>query len=216
MYGTLAFMRTLPGRRAELAEAVGRGRGYRGNYMALVHGMVSGWISTFVYELDEYPDHAILLAAFDSKKSYRENAESAEQRSRYDTYREVLDCDPEWHDGEITPFVALVDRETGGDLYGTVARFDLKPAGEPALEEYLSRWHGDRPMETVPGGIGSWLLRPDEEPEVAYVAVAFESKRHYVENATNPITDRHYTEFRRWLSQDPQWFDGHVRAYQRF
>ena len=53
MYGTLAFMRTLPGRRAELVKALTLGRGYRGNYVPPVHGSVSGWISTFVYELDK-------------------------------------------------------------------------------------------------------------------------------------------------------------------
>ena len=215
MYGTVAFMRTEPGRRNELAEAIGLGRGYRGNYMALAHGMVSGWISTFVYELDTDADSAIMLTTFDSKRSYRENAESAEQQARYEAYRAVLERDPEWHDGEITPFLAFPE-SAGEDLYGTVARFHLKPGAEPAIEEYLSRWRSERPMETVPGGIGSWLLRPDEAPGLAYVAVLFESKRHYVDNAEDPTTDRQYRRFSRWLSAAPEWFDGRVRAFQRF
>jgi hypothetical protein len=216
MYGTLAFMRTLPGRRTDLVEALMLGRGYRGNYMALSHGLVSGWISTFVYELDRDPDEAAMLVAFDSRKSYRENAETTEQHARYETYRAALNHEPEWHDGEITPFLSFPESEGGESLYGTVGRFQLKPGAEPALDEYLSRWRGERPIEAVPGGIGSWLLRPDEAPELAYVAVLFESKRHYVENAEDPATDRQYKRFRRWLSQDPEWFDGRVRAFQRF
>ncbi len=41
------------------------------------------------------------VAVFDSKESYRANAESPEQDAFYSRWRELLESDPEWNDGEI-------------------------------------------------------------------------------------------------------------------
>ena len=41
------------------------------------------------------------VAAFDSKDSYRANAEDPEQDAFYQRWRALMDTDPEWNDGEI-------------------------------------------------------------------------------------------------------------------
>jgi len=41
------------------------------------------------------------IAVFDSKESYRANAEDPEQDAFYQRWRALMDADPEWNDGEI-------------------------------------------------------------------------------------------------------------------
>ena len=90
MYGTIAKLRVKPGKERELQETMGQaGRD------------TPGFVFAHVYRLDEDPQTLMLAVAFDSRESYRANAESPEQHQEYLAYRALLDEEPEWHDGEI-------------------------------------------------------------------------------------------------------------------
>ena len=60
-----------------------------------------GMISTYLYQMDNDPNVLYLAVMFDSRESYRANAESPEQHERYLQMMAHLAAEPEWHDGEI-------------------------------------------------------------------------------------------------------------------
>jgi heme-degrading monooxygenase HmoA len=62
---------------------------------------VPGFIAEYVYRMDADPNTYYLAVVFDSKESYWANARSPEQDARYRQMRELLESDPEWHDGEV-------------------------------------------------------------------------------------------------------------------
>ena len=41
------------------------------------------------------------LAVFEDQQTYRDNASDPEQDVQYRRFRELLEADPEWHDGSI-------------------------------------------------------------------------------------------------------------------
>jgi quinol monooxygenase YgiN len=90
MYGTVARMRIKPdaesGLLAELEGDVNR---------------VPGFVSSQLYRSDADPREFYLAVAFEDRESYRKNADSPEQNERYLKMRDLLEADPEWHDGEI-------------------------------------------------------------------------------------------------------------------
>src|SRR5439155_3410462 len=44
------------------------------------------------------------LAVFEDQQTYRDNASDPEQDVQYRRFRELLEADPEWHDGSIDAF----------------------------------------------------------------------------------------------------------------
>lgn len=90
MYGTIAKLRVKQGLEAEL-ERLSREE----------QNEISGILFQYVYRMDEDPQQLMLVVGFESRESYRKNAESPEQDARYQTYRALLEADPEWNDGEI-------------------------------------------------------------------------------------------------------------------
>jgi hypothetical protein len=62
---------------------------------------IPGHVNTFVYRMDANPNELYLAVVFDSKESYTKNADDPAQDARYRQMLEVLDGEPEWHDGEI-------------------------------------------------------------------------------------------------------------------
>jgi hypothetical protein len=62
-------------------------------------GTIAGWQSSHV--LRESSGDVWILAIFDSEDSYRKNAASPDQDKRYRQLREMIEADPEWHDGTI-------------------------------------------------------------------------------------------------------------------
>lgn len=91
MYGTVARMRLKPGSEARLAEMMKEYEGLN----------VPGYVSSTVYRMDDNPNEIYLTVVFDDRDSYRANAESPEQDARYREMLELLDGEPEWHDGEV-------------------------------------------------------------------------------------------------------------------
>jgi hypothetical protein len=47
------------------------------------------------------PDDVWGVAVFASEKAYRENANDPAQDKEYRQMRELLESDPEWHDGAV-------------------------------------------------------------------------------------------------------------------
>ena len=91
MYGTVARMRAKPGMESKLVD-LGREEGALN---------IPGYLGQFVYRMDEDSDEYYLAVLFESKESYIANAQSPEQDARYQRMLEMLESEPEWHDGEI-------------------------------------------------------------------------------------------------------------------
>ncbi|HEY3078729.1 MAG TPA: antibiotic biosynthesis monooxygenase family protein [Chloroflexota bacterium] len=91
MYGTVARMRLKAGAEEQLRTLM---KEYDGS-------SVPGFKGQLVYRSDRDPSDYFLAVVFESKDAYLANAGSPEQHQRYLRYRELLDGEPEWHDGEI-------------------------------------------------------------------------------------------------------------------
>jgi quinol monooxygenase YgiN len=94
-------------------------------------------------------------------------------------------------------------------MYGTVARFQVKPGSEEALRRLSS----DPAYQEVPGWVGEIVYRSDSDPNEYYLAVVFESKEAYWANAQSPEQDARYCELRELMAADPEWHDGEVVEY---
>ena len=92
MYGTIAKLRIKPGMEAEL-ERLSREE----------QTEIRGIIFQYVYRMDSDPQDLYLVVGFESKDAYHKNAKSPEQHARYLTMLDLLEREPEWHDGDI-PF----------------------------------------------------------------------------------------------------------------
>ncbi len=92
MYGTVARLRVKPGKEQELLNLL-RDFGTLG---------VPGYRTTYLYRMDSDPSEFYMAVVFDSKETYRANAESPEQDMRYRELLTLLEAEPEWHDGEIS------------------------------------------------------------------------------------------------------------------
>jgi quinol monooxygenase YgiN len=59
-----------------------------------------------VFQSETDPNEVWLVVGFESREAYKSNAESPEQHERYLKFRELLNADPEWHDGELIDSMA--------------------------------------------------------------------------------------------------------------
>jgi quinol monooxygenase YgiN len=94
MYGTVARMQVRSGHAAELQKLTteweqGRGR------------EVAGFVASYVFQPDNQPDSAILVAIFQDRNAYRANANNPDQDRWFQQLRQHLVADPEWTDGEV-------------------------------------------------------------------------------------------------------------------
>ncbi len=62
---------------------------------------VPRFIGEYVYRVDNEPDVYYMAAVFESREAYIANANDPAQHARYLQLRELLEDEPEWHDGEI-------------------------------------------------------------------------------------------------------------------
>jgi hypothetical protein len=65
---------------------------------------VPGFIAEYVLVSESRPGELVGLVLFDSKRSYRQNADDPEQDTWYQELRAALAADPKWEDGEIVAF----------------------------------------------------------------------------------------------------------------
>ncbi len=91
-------------------------------------------------------------------------------------------------------------------MYGTVARFRIKPGMESRFDEVMKVYEGT----DIPGAVDSWVYRTDEDPRTYFLSVLFEDRESYVKNAESPEQDHRYRVLRDLLEADPEWHDGEV------
>jgi len=91
MFGTVARMRLRPG-----AEAL-----FRAQFDALVHEQLKGWVSSTFFQSEADPRDLWMVVVFDSRESYRANAERPNMDAIYRRVRGCLESDPEWSDGFV-------------------------------------------------------------------------------------------------------------------
>jgi len=90
-------------------------------------------------------------------------------------------------------------------MYGTVAKFRIKPGQEQALRELM-----DDHSEDIEGIAFEHVFRTDADPNILFVVVGFESKEAYRKNAESPEMHQRYLEYRALLDAEPEWHDGEV------
>ncbi len=91
-------------------------------------------------------------------------------------------------------------------MYGTVARLRVKPGMEEAMQADMSSFES----LNVPGFIGTWVYKMDNEPNVYYLVVGFQDKDSYVNNANDPAQDARYRTMLGYMDGEPEWHDGEV------
>ncbi len=90
MYGTIARLRMKPGAEEQFGQIEREDA-----------TEIPGFVFSYLYRADAGNNEYYLVVGFESRDAYRRNAESPEQHQRYLRYRELLEEEPEWHDGEI-------------------------------------------------------------------------------------------------------------------
>jgi quinol monooxygenase YgiN len=91
-------------------------------------------------------------------------------------------------------------------MYGTIARFRIKPGMEQQLKQLIDEF-GD---VDVAGFRAEYLYRTDADPQAYFMVAMFDSKETYFANADDPAQDTRYRKFRALLESDPEWNDGEI------
>jgi quinol monooxygenase YgiN len=97
------------------------------------------------------------------------------------------------------------------NMYGTIARFRLKPGMEVQAQEQF------REFETahVKGFTTTYCYRMDANANEYYLAVIFDSKESYWANAQSPEQDARYRRLLSLMEGEPEWHDGEIIAVAR-
>ncbi len=77
-------------------------------------------------------------------------------------------------------------------MYGTVARYRVKPGMEGQLIQVIEEQARTFEAAQVPGFIVTYTYRLDTDPNDYYLAVVFASKETYQANAQSPEQDARY------------------------
>ncbi len=96
-------------------------------------------------------------------------------------------------------------------MYGTIARMRPKAGHEQQIAELMDQWNRERKPK-VSGAVGSYLLRPDRNPDEVLLMAIFDSRETYRANADDPEQDAWYRQLRENLEADPSWEDGEITA----
>ena len=91
-------------------------------------------------------------------------------------------------------------------MYGTVARFRLKPGMEGQVIEQMHAFE----IARVPGTVATYVYQMDADANEYYVAVVFASKESYVANAQSSEQDARYRQLLTLLESEPEWHDGEI------
>lgn len=91
MYGSVSRWRVKDGKQAELEKLAEE----------LMRDRPPGSRAVYLYRSDRDPAEYWVAGIFDSREAYASNSGTPEQGERYRKLRELMERDPEWHDGEI-------------------------------------------------------------------------------------------------------------------
>ena len=91
-------------------------------------------------------------------------------------------------------------------MYGTVARFKIKPGTFDALMKIADV----QASASMNGYVGQYVYRMDDDPDMFYLAVLFKDKQSYVANADSPEQNERFQEMAQYFVGEPEWHDGEV------
>ena len=91
-------------------------------------------------------------------------------------------------------------------MYGTVAKYSLKPGREQSFLAELKRFEEAPPA----GWVYHTVFRSTSNPDELWTSVVFESEEAYKRNADSPEMDQQYRRMLEHLTGEPEWHDGHV------
>src|SRR5438067_1240993 len=94
MYGTVARCKVRPGQEQAYVELSRRWNRERGP-------TVPGFVVEYVYRSEAEPSVYFACLVFESREAYRRNAADPEEERWYRQFRELMESDAEWNDGEI-------------------------------------------------------------------------------------------------------------------
>jgi quinol monooxygenase YgiN len=94
MYGTVARCRVRPGSEEAYIELSKRWNRERGP-------QVPGFIAEYVYRSEANPGEFFACLLFESKDAYLRNAGDPEEDRWYQRFRELMEADAEWNDGQV-------------------------------------------------------------------------------------------------------------------
>jgi heme-degrading monooxygenase HmoA len=92
-------------------------------------------------------------------------------------------------------------------MYGTVAKLKVKRGSEPLLEAWFD---GMIQAISEKGHVSTTIIRSDEDPQLCWLTVIFDSEESYKANAESPSQNDRYIRLRSCLEEDPEWHDGIV------
>lgn len=91
MYGSVSRWRVKDGMQDELERLADE----------LMRERPPGSQAVYLYRSDNDPREYWVAGIFDSKEAYAANSARPEQDERFRRLRELMEGDPEWHDGEV-------------------------------------------------------------------------------------------------------------------
>jgi heme-degrading monooxygenase HmoA len=96
-------------------------------------------------------------------------------------------------------------------MYGTVARFRVKPGMEAQMQADMKSYES----VNMPGYQETLVYKMDSDSNEYYMAVVFDSKESYVKNADDPAQDARYRKMLEYMDGEPEWHDGEIVYSQR-
>jgi quinol monooxygenase YgiN len=93
-------------------------------------------------------------------------------------------------------------------MYGTCAKFAVKPENRAKLEEVVKR---QMQGTQIPGFVTSYVLLENDSDD-QWLFVVFDDRDSYTANADDPAQDERFNEIRALLESDPEWHDGEIRS----
>lgn len=66
----------------------------------------AGAVSLVVFQSANDPREIWIASAFESRDAYFKNADSPEQKARFERMRDLMEGEPEWHDGNVLAAVS--------------------------------------------------------------------------------------------------------------
>jgi heme-degrading monooxygenase HmoA len=211
MYGTVAHIRVAPHRLDDYDRRMRTYLPHQGSVSlsrTVTGRHPSGSIAAYSIKLDRDPCQRIVVAIFDSKESYRANAESHEQDADYQLLRADLEADPVWHDGTVEPFAGPFNAAARLPTYGMVSHVRFLPGVGDQLEVL---WRNQTLAdEEVPGHITSWLFELENDPLAYILVILFASKEDAIASTQDPAQRKRDRALRTLMEQDPDWHRGEV------
>jgi heme-degrading monooxygenase HmoA len=91
-------------------------------------------------------------------------------------------------------------------MYGTIARFHVKPGANDEFVKAMDSFGG----AMIPGWVADYYYQMDKDPDEYFLVAIFKDKESYLENADSAEQHERYLVFRSFLTDHPEWHDGFI------